>query len=173
MPQNSATLTIDPMGYISRYNNTRTINVTITYKPSFSDIDTIYTGPMMVRSLLNTNTYKIGRDSKKLGVKNYYFVNEKHLKGNRYHMHGQILVHQAMSRSEEIERFETLYHALSKKFGRVSMKWNNPEVKESDETDYPTYTHYCFKESSQTVIECNCDDTNRNSHRHCTRETIS
>jgi len=130
------------------FNGTKTINVTVTYNQSYADMDTIYEGPTNVKLLLKA----INRRGHKhyAGIKSYYFINELHANEKRWHMHGQILI-SAMSRNEEILKFQNIYRNLSK-IGRISMKWNNPEYEvKSDE--HKTYTQYCFKHSSNITIQ--------------------
>lgn len=136
--------------YVDMFNTKKTINITITYNPSWSDLDTIYEAPKFLKTMLD-KSYNTNKN-----FKMYYFVNEKHKKSKRYHCHGQLVIKSKRDRLEEISIFKDLFHSLNKVFGRTTMKWNNDEVSEGDESDYPTYTHYCFKESEDVVIQCIC-----------------
>ena len=132
--------------YVRYFNKEDVINVTITYTSRFSDADTIYFAPSKLKKYLES-TDNIDT------IVGYYFCNEKHKNSRRFHMHGQIEFKHSSSRDVQIERFNDMYHYLSKTFGKTTIKWNNPEFEE--DSDYPSYTHYCFKEADEPVIRYN------------------
>jgi len=134
----------------SIYNNTKTINITITYNLSYCDTDTLYEGPKSVEHILNYLNNSRNKLNDFVGWDSYYFVNEKHENGKRWHMHGQLLL-KTNCRTDSIRKFKVLYKKLSS-VGRCSLKWNNPDYEvKSDE--HKTYTQYCFKEAKHTVLD--------------------
>jgi len=136
------------IGYLLNiFDNVKTINVTVTFNSSYSDIDTLWEGPLKVKHILE---HKGTKRNPYTHVKKYFFISEKHESG-RYHLHGQCLI-SSMNRPEEIEAFQNLYKQLSK-IGRITLKWNNPDLEVK--SDYPTYTHYCLKESNKYTISKN------------------
>lgn len=132
------------------YDNEKTVNITVTYNQSFTDMDTLWEGPKLFQQLLKQGNKLSGNNDRNyIGWKSYYFINEKHANDKRWHMHGQVRLSYSQ-RTCGIKQFQNLFRTASK-LGRCSVKWNNPlyEVKQEE---YPSYTHYCFKHSEDFVI---------------------
>lgn len=121
------------------YDQERTINFTITFGRAYSNQDTIWLAPKKVNDFLVKMDF----------IEQFYIVKELHANKLRSHLHGQCLLKMDL-RENQILYFQNLSRNLFKSFGITDMKWN--DVGDKEDSDYPSYTHYCFKENKEPLF---------------------
>lgn len=136
------------------FNTDYTINLTVTFKPSYRDVATMGDCQISLSNFLDSHTKKNKlhkhKDNHKF-ISKWYFVSEWNKDLRRKHVHGQLLIDKrAVSESELSEISDFLFSSLSKKFGRSTPYWNSTKSNESIE--YDTYTAYCLKEQTFNII---------------------